>query len=132
MRLEGFLRRNGHPYSVLNPAKDADAAAIVERFALHAEDLPIAICPDGQLLKRPTDAQIAVVLGITPTLREGEVFDVAVVGAGPAGLATAVYAASEGLSTIVLDSHAFGGQAGSVGAHRELFRLSRREFPASR
>ncbi len=113
VRLQGFLRRNGHPYTVLDPATDADAAVIVERFALHAEDLPIALCPGGALLKRPSDAQIALALGITPALQEGQVFDVAVVGAGPAGLATAVYAASEGLSTIVLDSHAFGGQAGA-------------------
>ena len=113
VRLQGFLRRNGHPYTVLDPAADPDAAAIVERFALHAEDLPIAICPNGALLKRPTEAEIGVCLGITPALKEGEVFDVAVVGAGPAGLATAVYAASEGLSTIVLDSRAFGGQAGA-------------------
>ena len=113
VRLQGFLSRNGHPYAVLNPAADPDAAAIVQRFALHADDLPIVVCPDGTLLKRPTDAQVGVALGITPTLKEGQLFDVAVVGAGPAGLATAVYAASEGLSTIVLDSRAFGGQAGA-------------------
>ncbi|WP_158744192.1 FAD-dependent oxidoreductase [Acidisphaera sp. L21] len=113
VRLQGFLRRNGYPHTVLDPAIDPDAASIVDRFALHAPDLPIALCPDGTLLKRPTDGQIALALGITPALRPEQVYDVAVVGAGPAGLATAVYAASEGLSTIVLDSHAFGGQAGA-------------------
>ena len=113
VRLQGFLSRNGHPYTVLNPAADPDAATIVQRFALHADDLPIVVCPDGTLLKRPTDTQVGAALGITPTLRAEQLFDVAVVGAGPAGLATAVYAASEGLSTIVLASRAFGGQAGA-------------------
>ncbi len=113
VRLQGFLSRNGHPYTVLDPAVDIDAATIVQRFALHADDLPIVICPDGTLLKRPSDTQVGVSLGITPVLRADQMFDVAVVGAGPAGLATAVYAASEGLSTIVLDSRAFGGQAGA-------------------
>ncbi len=113
VRLQGFLRSNGYPHVVLDPASDADAACIVERFGLHPEDLPIVLCPSGVLLKRPTDAEVGVALGITPVLDDGRVYDVAVVGAGPAGLATAVYAASEGLSTIVLDSHAFGGQAGA-------------------
>ncbi len=113
VRLQGFLRSNGYPYTVLDPASDPDAAAIIERFALHDEDLPIALAPDGTLMKRPSDTQLGITLGITPELRLDQRFDVAVVGAGPAGLATAVYAASEGLSTIVLDSHAFGGQAGA-------------------
>ena len=111
--LEGFLARNGYPYTALDPAVDDEAAVIVERFGLHDDDLPIAICPDGSLLRRPTEAQVGACLGITPVLREGELYDVAVVGAGPAGLATAVYAASEGLSVLVLDSRSYGGQAGA-------------------
>ena len=71
------------------------------------------VCPDGTILKRPTDAQAGACLGITPDLDETIVYDVAVVGAGPAGLAAAVYGASEGLSVIVLDQRAFGGQAGA-------------------
>ncbi len=113
VRLQGFLSRNGYPFTVLDPAVDADAGIIVERFTVHEGDLPIVICPDGTLLKRPTELEVGVALGITPALRDDQLFDVAVVGAGPAGLATAVYAASEGLSTIVLDSRAFGGQAGA-------------------
>ena len=113
VRLQSFLRRNGYPVTVLDPAIDADAAVIVDRFGVHDDDLPIAISPDGTLLKRPSESQIGATLGITPALAEDKLFDVAVVGAGPAGLATAVYAASEGLSTIVLDSRAFGGQAGA-------------------
>ena len=71
------------------------------------------VCPNGTILKRPTDAEAGVILGITPELDPKTVFDVAVVGAGPAGLAAAVYGASEGLSVLVLDQRAFGGQAGA-------------------
>ena len=113
VRLQGFLSRNGYPHATLDPASDPDAATLVERFALHAEDLPIALCPNGQVLKRPDEAQLGACLGITPTLDPEKLYDVAVVGAGPAGLATAVYAASEGLSVLVLDTRAFGGQAGA-------------------
>ena len=70
-------------------------------------------CPNGQVLRRPTDAEAGACLGITPELDAEKLYDVAVVGAGPAGLATAVYAASEGLSVLVLDARAFGGQAGA-------------------
>ena len=86
---------------------------MLERFAVQTEDLPLMLCPNGSLLKRPTDAEAGVCLGITPELDPDMVYDVAVVGAGPAGLATAVYAASEGLSVLVLDQRAFGGQAGA-------------------
>ena len=113
VRLQVFLRRNGYPHTVLDPAAEGDAALIIERFALHAEDLPIALCPNGTLLKRPNETDLGACLGITPILKADQRFDVAVVGAGPAGLATAVYAASEGLSVIVLDNRAFGGQAGA-------------------
>jgi thioredoxin reductase (NADPH) len=111
-RLEVFLRRNGYPYTVLD-ANHEDGRAMVERFGVRAEDLPLMLCPNGSLLKRPTDAEAGVCLGITPELDPSVVYDVAVVGAGPAGLATAVYAASEGLSVVVLDQRAFGGQAGA-------------------
>jgi thioredoxin reductase (NADPH) len=77
------------------------------------EELPLMICPDGTVLKRPTNAEAGACLGITPDLDPRMLYDVAVVGAGPAGLATAVYAASEGLSVIVLDQRAYGGQAGA-------------------
>jgi thioredoxin reductase (NADPH) len=77
------------------------------------DELPLMVCPNGTVLKRPTDAEAGVILGITPELDPETVFDVAVVGAGPAGLAAAVYGASEGLSVLVLDQRAFGGQAGA-------------------
>jgi thioredoxin reductase (NADPH) len=113
IRLEGFLRRNGYPYTVLDATNDADARAVVERFGVTPEDLPLLLCPDGSVLKRPSDAEAGMCLGITPELNPDAIYDVAIVGAGPAGLAAAVYAGSEGLSVIVLDRRAFGGQAGA-------------------
>ena len=113
IRLEGFLRRNGYPYTVLDATNDADARAVLERFGVTPEDLPLLLCPDGTVLKRPSDAEAGMCLGITPELNPDAIYDVAIVGAGPAGLAAAVYAGSEGLSVIVLDQRAFGGQAGA-------------------
>jgi thioredoxin reductase (NADPH) len=111
--LQGFLTRNGHPYVMLEPEDEGDGHALIERLGLHDDDLPILLCPNGTVLKRPSQAQAASCLGITPELDPERRFDVAVVGAGPAGLATAVYAASEGLSVLVLDGGSFGGQAGA-------------------
>lgn len=113
VRLQGFLGRNGYPYTVLDASDDAEGRAIVERAGILPEELPLMICPNGTVLKRPTDAEAGIILGITPELDPNTVFDVAVVGAGPAGLAAAVYGASEGLSVLVLDQRAFGGQAGA-------------------
>ena len=113
VRLQGFLGRNGYPYTVLDAVNDADGRAVVERFGVLPDEMPLMICPNGTLLKRPTDAEAGVCLGITPELDPYRVYDVAVVGAGPAGLAAAVYAASEGLSVLVVDQRAFGGQAGA-------------------
>lgn len=112
VRLEGFLGRNGYPYTVLDVSSD-DGRAVVERFGINSDELPFMICPDGTVLKRPSDAEAAACLGITPDLDPDTIYDVAIVGAGPAGLATAVYAGSEGLSVLVLDQRAFGGQAGA-------------------
>jgi thioredoxin reductase (NADPH) len=113
MRLQNFLRRNGIPHTVLDPHSDRDGAELVERLAITAADLPIAVCPDGTVLKNPSEKTLARCQGLLPQFESNSEFDVAVVGAGPAGLATAVYAASEGLSVLVLDSRAFGGQAGA-------------------
>jgi thioredoxin reductase (NADPH) len=113
LRLEGFLTRNAYPYTVLDAALDEAGHAAVERFGVRPDELPLMICPNGALLKRPTDAEAAMCLGITPVLDPKAVYDVAIVGAGPAGLAAAVYAASEGLSVIAIDQRAYGGQAGA-------------------
>ena len=110
-RLEGFLSRNGHPYTVVDAA--ADHAALLNRLGLHEDDLPVVICPNGKVLRHPGEAELAACVGITPQLDPARVYDVVIVGAGPAGLATAVYAASEGLSPLVLDTRAIGGQAGA-------------------
>ena len=113
LRLEGFLRRNGHPLQRLDPETDPEAKALIERFHLDAGHLPIVLCPSGQLLRNPSETELARCIGLVGPIDRDRVYDVAVVGAGPAGLAAAVYAASEGLSVLVLDCRAFGGQAGA-------------------
>ena len=113
LRLEGFLRRNGHPHQTLNPETDAGAKALIERFHVDPSQMPIVLCPDGQLLRNPGEIELARCIGLVGPLDPDRLHDVVVVGAGPAGLATAVYAASEGLSVVVLDCRAFGGQAGA-------------------
>jgi thioredoxin reductase (NADPH) len=113
LRLDGFLTRNGHPHTRLDPETDADARTLIERFAVCSEEMPIVLCPGGQLLRNPTEAQLGRCIGLVRPIDPELLFDVAVVGAGPSGLATAVYAGSEGLSVVVLDCRAFGGQAGA-------------------
>jgi thioredoxin reductase (NADPH) len=113
LRLEGFLRRNGHPHQLLNPETDAPAKMLIERFHIDRGQLPIVLCPRGQLLRNPSENELARCLGLVRPVDPEHLYDVVVVGAGPAGLATAVYAASEGLSVMVLDCRSFGGQAGA-------------------
>jgi thioredoxin reductase (NADPH) len=113
LRLEDFLRRNGHPQQRLNPDTDAEAKALIERFHVDPGELPIVLCPDGRLLRSPSEVELARCIGMVAPIDPNRLYDVAIVGAGPAGLAAAVYAASEGLSVLVLDSRAFGGQAGA-------------------
>jgi len=113
VRLQGFLARNASPHQVLDPADDHEAAALLERYAPNASDLPLVVCANGSVLKNPTEVDLARALGMVPVGHPDQTYDVAIVGAGPAGLATAVYAASEGLSVIVFDAQSFGGQAGA-------------------
>jgi thioredoxin reductase (NADPH) len=113
LRLQSFLRRNGQPQQLLNPDTDAEAEALIDRFHVDPGQLPIVLCPGGQLLRNPGEDELARCIGLVGPIDPNRVYDVAVVGAGPAGLAAAVYAASEGLSAIVLDSRGFGGQAGA-------------------
>jgi thioredoxin reductase (NADPH) len=112
-RLQGFLTRSGFPNLVLDAARDEEGRALVERLGLLPHELPLMVCPSGQILRNPTDREAAACLGITPELDADAVYDVAIIGAGPAGLAASVYASSEGLSVIVIDERAFGGQAGA-------------------
>lgn len=113
VRLQGFLTRSGYPHLVLDAQVDGEGRELVERIGVLPEQLPLVVCPTGPILRRPSNAELAACLGITHTLDPATIYDVAVVGAGPSGLATAVYAASEGLSVIVLDAQAMGGQAGA-------------------
>ncbi|MDE1993756.1 MAG: FAD-dependent oxidoreductase [Rhizobiaceae bacterium] len=112
-RLQGFLARNAYPHIILDASSDEEGRALIERLGVLAADLPLMVCPSGTVLKNPTDNEAALCLGMTPDLKPDVTYDVAIVGAGPAGLAAAVYAASEGLSVIVLDERSAGGQAGA-------------------
>jgi thioredoxin reductase (NADPH) len=113
LRLEGFLNRNAHPHQTLDPNVDAEARVLIERFHIDSATLPIVLCPGGQLLRNPTEGALARCIGLVGRIDAEHLYDVCIVGAGPAGLSSAVYAASEGLSVLVLDGHAFGGQAGA-------------------
>ena len=110
LRLQGFLRRNAHPYQTLDPL---DGGKPLEQFHVTAADLPIVICTNGTVLRNPSESQLARCIGMLQAIDPTRRYDVAIIGAGPAGLASAVYAASEGLSVIVADCRAFGGQAGA-------------------
>jgi thioredoxin reductase (NADPH) len=112
LRLETFLRRNGQPHNAMDPSQDAAAAALFAQYGGAAHDVLVA-CPNGSMLLTPSEGALARCLGMLDTIERDELFDVAIVGAGPAGLATAVYAASEGLRVIVLECRSFGGQAGA-------------------
>jgi thioredoxin reductase (NADPH) len=113
LRLEGFLSRNGHPHQRLDPETDACGKVLIEKFKVSPSELPIVVCPDGTMMRNPTETALAQCVGLLSPLDPNRVHDVAIIGAGPAGLATAVYAASEGLSVLVVDCRAFGGQAGA-------------------
>jgi thioredoxin reductase (NADPH) len=112
LRLQGFLRRNGEPHHVLDVTQDDGAAAVMEQAGAAAGE-PLVVCPDGTVLVNPDEDTLARCIGMVDTVEHDELFDVAVVGAGPAGLSTAVYAASEGLRVVVVDCRAYGGQAGA-------------------
>jgi thioredoxin reductase (NADPH) len=112
-RLGSFLRRNGIPHLVLDPSDDEVAHSFIDRYAPGPDELPLVVCPDGSTMFNPTENALARCIGMLDAETDGRIFDVAIAGAGPAGLAAAVYAASEGLSVLVIDSRAFGGQAGA-------------------
>ncbi|WOH82483.1 FAD-dependent oxidoreductase [Bradyrhizobium sp. BEA-2-5] len=111
--LQNFLARNGQPHHLLDPETDKDAADLVARYSPTRAELPLVVCPNGTVLRNPSETALAMALGMIGNSAHEKLYDVAVVGSGPAGLATAVYAASEGLSVAVFDSRAFGGQAGA-------------------
>jgi thioredoxin reductase (NADPH) len=111
--LENFLSRNAYPYTRRDPARDPEAAALVRAHWRSEADWPLVALPDGFVMRNPSLVELGRCLGTLPRIDRDKVVDVLVVGAGPSGLATAVYAASEGLSVMVLDQRAYGGQAGA-------------------
>src|SRR5271169_275659 len=113
VRLQGFLARNGIPHQLLDPVADADAAEVVARHSPSPAAWPLVVTPDGTVLRNPSESELARAMGMIRQLPKDKIYDVAIVGSGPAGLSTAVYAASEGLAVAVCDTRAFGGQAGA-------------------
>ncbi|QOG23863.1 MULTISPECIES: FAD-dependent oxidoreductase [Bradyrhizobium] len=113
VRLQGFLTRNGQPHHLLDPDSEHDAAEIITRYSPKPEDWPLVVTADGTVLRNPSETQLGRAIGMIGGAKDDRIYDVAIVGCGPAGLATAVYAASEGLSVAVVDTRAFGGQAGA-------------------
>ncbi|PYO75871.1 MAG: pyridine nucleotide-disulfide oxidoreductase [Gemmatimonadetes bacterium] len=113
LRIKEFLTRNAHPYTTVDPDRDSGIQDLLDRFQFSADDLPVLICRGSAVLRNPTNRQIADCLGFNEAIDQTHLRDVVVVGAGPAGLAAAVYAASEGLDVLVIESTSPGGQAGS-------------------
>jgi thioredoxin reductase (NADPH) len=113
LRVNEFLTRSGHPFHYVDLDRDRDAQELLDRFHIGIADIPVVICRGDAVLRNPTNAQIADCLGFNDDIDKTRVSDLVIVGAGPAGLAAAVYGASEGLDVLVLESNVPGGQAGS-------------------
>jgi thioredoxin reductase (NADPH) len=113
VRIREFLTRNGHPYAYLDLDRDTDFQVVLDRFHVATADIPVVICRGEVALRNPTNQEIAACLGFNEAIDQSHVRDLVVVGAGPAGLAAAVYGASEGLDVLVLEANAPGGQAGA-------------------
>jgi len=113
LRIKEFLTRNAHPYVFIDPDKDDDVQQLLDHFEFSLSEIPVLICRGVTVLRNPTNRGIADCLGFNETIDQTLIRDVVIVGAGPAGLAAAVYAASEGLDVLVVESNAPGGQAGT-------------------
>jgi len=113
LRIKEFLTRNGHPYTYIDVERDAEVQSLLDQFRISAADTPVVICRGKTVLRNPANELIAKCLGFNPALDQTQVRDLAIVGAGPSGLAAAVYGASEGLDVLLLETYSPGGQAGS-------------------
>src|SRR5258706_2175385 len=113
LRVKEFLTRNGHPFHYIDLDRDADAQSMLDQFHVSAADVRVLICGADAVLRNPSNTQIAECLGFNEAIDQTRVSDLVIVGAGPAGLAAAVYGASEGLNVLVLEAGSPGGQAGS-------------------
>jgi thioredoxin reductase (NADPH) len=121
IRIKEFLTRNNHPYAYIDLERDADVQVLLDRFRISADDIPVLICRGELVLRDPTAAEIAECLGFNEGIDGGKVRDVVVIGAGPAGLAAAVFAASEGLDVLVVESSVPGGQAAASSKIENFF-----------
>ena len=113
LRLREFLGRNGHPYTYVDLDSDETSRNLLDRFAISISEIPIVIGNGNMVLRNPSTTQLADSIGLNDNINKGSLYDLVIVGAGPAGLAAAVYGASEGLNTLLIESHAPGGQAGT-------------------
>lgn len=113
LRLKEFLMRNGHPYSYVDLERDAEVEQLMTTFSIAVHDVPVVICRGKTVLRNPSNREVAECLGFNESIDERHVRDLVVIGAGPSGLASAVYGASEGLDVLVIETNAPGGQAGS-------------------
>lgn len=113
LRLKDFLMRNGHPYSYLDLERDVDVEHLMSTFRIAPEDIPVVICRGKTVLRNPSNRDVADCLGFNESVERARLRDLVVIGAGPSGLAAAVYGASEGLDVLIVESNAPGGQAGS-------------------
>jgi thioredoxin reductase (NADPH) len=113
LRLRAFLTRNGHPHTYVDVERDADVQLMLDHFEVRLSDIPVLICRGALVLRNPTNAEAAACFGLNAGIDQDSVYDLVVIGAGPSGLAAAVYGASEGLNVLVIEGNAPGGQAGS-------------------
>src|SRR5215213_8802269 len=113
LRIKEFLMRNGHPYSYIDLERDPDVQNLLDSFQISASEIPVLICRGQIVLRNPSNQQIADCLGFNESIDQTQIRDLVVIGAGPSGLAAAVYGASEGLDVLVLETSSPGGQAGS-------------------
>jgi thioredoxin reductase (NADPH) len=113
LRIKEFLMRNGHPYSYIDLERDPGVQNLLDGFHVSSSEIPIVICRGEMVLRNPTNLQLADCLGFNETVDQTQIRDVVIIGAGPSGLAAAVYGASEGLDVVMLETSSPGGQAGS-------------------